>query len=95
MAVEVVALGVTINSEAQFAFVDLGSASLPAGTAFTVINNTAATPIAGTFSNLPDGSTFTSNGNSYAVDYRKRFDTDGCAVALDRLDAAPHLLIAL
>ena len=34
-----------------------------------MIDNTAATPIAGTFSNLADGSTFTSNGNTYQVDY--------------------------
>ncbi len=67
---EVVALGVTINGGAQFAFVDIGSASLPAGTTFTVINNTAATPIAGTFSNLPDGSTFTRNGNSFKANYQ-------------------------
>jgi len=39
------------------------------GTVFTVINNTATTPIAGTFSNLPDGSTFAANGNTYQVNY--------------------------
>jgi len=67
---EVVANGVTINSGAQFSFADLGSGTLTPGTAFTVINNTAATPIAGTFSNLPDGSTFTANGNTYQVSYQ-------------------------
>jgi autotransporter-associated beta strand protein len=66
---EVVANGVTINSGAQFSFADLGSGTLTPGTVFTVINNTAATPIAGTFSNLPDGSTFSSNGNTYQVNY--------------------------
>jgi hypothetical protein len=30
----------------------------------TVIKNTAATPIAGTFSNLPDGGIVTVNGNN-------------------------------
>jgi len=60
---------VTINGGAQFAFGDLGSAALPAGTVFRVINNTAATPIAGTFSNLADGSTFTSNGNTFQASY--------------------------
>ena len=40
------------------------------GTVFTVINNTATTPIAGTFSNLPDGSTFAANGNTYQVSYQ-------------------------
>ncbi len=66
---EVVALGVTINNGAQFSFGDLGSSTVPLGTVFTVINNTAATPIAGVFSNLPDGSTFTSIANSYQVNY--------------------------
>jgi fibronectin-binding autotransporter adhesin len=66
---EVIANGVTINSGAQFSFADLGSGTLTPGTVFTVINNTAATPIAGTFSNLPDGSIFTSNGNTYQVSY--------------------------
>ncbi len=47
MADEVVAIGVTINGGARFAFADIGSGALSAGTVFTVINNTAATPIAG------------------------------------------------
>jgi autotransporter-associated beta strand protein len=66
---EVIANGVTINTGAQFSFADLGTGTLPPGTVFTVIDNTAATPIAGTFSNLPDGSTFSSNGNTYQVNY--------------------------
>jgi autotransporter-associated beta strand protein len=66
---EVIANGVTINGGAQFAFADIGSATLPIGTVFTVINNTSATPIAGTFSNLPTGSMFTANGNTYQVNY--------------------------
>jgi hypothetical protein len=66
---KVVANGVTINS-AQFSFADLGSGTLTPGTVFTVISNTAATPIAGTFSNLADGATFTNNGNSYKVNYQ-------------------------
>ena len=66
---EVIANGVTINSGAQFSFADIGSATLAIGTVFTVINNTSATPIAGTFSNLPDGSMFTVNGNTYQVNY--------------------------
>jgi autotransporter-associated beta strand protein len=66
---KVVAVGVTINSGAQFSFRGLGHTTLTPGTVFRVINNTAATPIAGTFSNLPDASTFTSGGNSYQVNY--------------------------
>ena len=67
---QVVANGVINNSGSQFAFTDLGTGTLPAGTVFTVIDNTAATPIAGTFSNLPDGSTFTANANTYQVNYQ-------------------------
>jgi autotransporter-associated beta strand protein len=66
---EVIANGVTINSGAQFSFADIGSGTLTPGTVFTVIDNSAATPIAGTFSNLPDGSMFTVNGNTYQVNY--------------------------
>ena len=66
---EVIAYGVTINSGAQFSFNDIGSSMLTFGTVFTIINNTAASPIAGTFSNLPDGSMVTSNGNTYQVSY--------------------------
>jgi len=66
---EVIANGVTINSGAQFSFADVGNGMLPHGLVFTAINNTSPTPIAGTFGNLPDGSTFTSNGNTYQVSY--------------------------
>jgi autotransporter-associated beta strand protein len=65
----VVADGVNINASAQFAFADLGNGTLAHGTVFTLINNTSASPITGTFSNLPDGATFTANGNSYRVNY--------------------------
>ena len=66
---EVVVNGVTINAGAQFAFADLGNGTLPPGTVFTIISNTAASPIAGRFSNLADGLTFTANGNTYRVNY--------------------------
>jgi hypothetical protein len=56
-----VGLGVTINSGASFTFVDTGTGTLATGTVFTVINNTSANPISGTFSNLSDGSVFTSS----------------------------------
>ncbi|HAF02804.1 MAG TPA: hypothetical protein DCG89_03240 [Spartobacteria bacterium] len=67
-ATQVVAKGVTINS-AQFTFADLGTGTLTAGTVLTVINNTATTPIAGTFSNLANGLVFASNGNNFQVSY--------------------------
>ena len=42
---------------------------LSVGTILTLISNTAATPIAGTFANLPDGSTVVFGSNSYLVSY--------------------------
>jgi len=35
----------------------------------TVINNTSANPIAGTFSNLADASTFISGGTTFKANY--------------------------
>ena len=67
-ATQVVAKGVTINS-AQFTFADLGAGTLTTGTVLTVINNTSASAIVGTFSNLANGSTFNSNGNNFQVSY--------------------------
>jgi hypothetical protein len=64
-----VANGVTINNGAQFSPSDLDSAVLPTGTVFAAVDNTAATPIAGTFANLPDDSTFTIGNNTYQADY--------------------------
>jgi len=66
---KVTALGVTINSNASFIFVDVGTGTLTPGTVFTVINNTSANPIFGTFSNLANGSTFASNGNNFQASY--------------------------
>jgi len=64
----VVANGVTINSGARFGFGGIGRRKLLIGTIFTVIANTSANSIAGTFSNLPDQSTFT-KGNTYRASY--------------------------
>jgi autotransporter-associated beta strand protein len=69
IAGEITALGVTINSGASFTFVDVGTGTLTVNTVFTVINNTSANPISGTFSNLSDGSVFTSNGNNFQASY--------------------------
>jgi autotransporter-associated beta strand protein len=66
---QVIANGVAINSEAQFAFFNNRGTVFPGGTVIIVINNTAATPIAGQFENLPDGFIFTSGGNSFQVNY--------------------------
>ncbi|PYL09931.1 MAG: hypothetical protein DME33_02745 [Verrucomicrobia bacterium] len=65
---QVMANGVTING-AQFHFAVHGQHALPPGTVFTVLENTAATPIAGAFTNLPDGSLITSNGHTFQASY--------------------------
>jgi hypothetical protein len=58
-----------LNSRALVSIGDLGGGVLPPGTGFTVISNTAATQIAGAFSNLADGSTLTVRSNTYQVSY--------------------------
>ena len=63
------ALGVTINANATFTFVDTTTGTLTAGTIFTVISNSSVNPIFGTFSNLPDGSTFVSGGTTFKASY--------------------------
>jgi autotransporter-associated beta strand protein len=65
----VVANGVTINSGARFGFGGIGHRRLPIGTVFTVIENISPNPVTGTFSNLPDQSTFT-KGNTYQASYQ-------------------------
>ena len=69
IADQLVANGVTINSGAKARIVDPGTGTLSTGTVFTIINNTATTPITGTFSNLADGSTLTLGSNNYQVSY--------------------------
>jgi autotransporter-associated beta strand protein len=66
---EVIANGVTITSGAVFASADFGATVLQPGTVFTVISNTAVTPISGTFSNLSDGSTLTVGANTFEANY--------------------------
>jgi len=68
VADKVIANGVTING-AQFDLLDAGNGVLGPGTAFTVIYNKSATAIAGTFSNLADGSTFTAGSNTFQASY--------------------------
>ena len=65
----VLARGVTINSGAQFFFADHGSGTLPTGTVFTLIGNTATTAISGTFANLSEGLIFSIGSNTYRVSY--------------------------
>ncbi len=67
---KVVALGVTINSGATFVFKGTAQGTLQAGLVLTVISNTSATPINGTFSNLSDGAILTANGNNFQASYQ-------------------------
>jgi autotransporter-associated beta strand protein len=69
VATKVVANGVVINSGAVFSFSEFGNGVLSLGEVFTAIDNTAGTPIAGTFSNLDDGSIFTVRRNTFYVNY--------------------------
>ncbi|MEO7725274.1 MAG: hypothetical protein ABIU29_11420 [Chthoniobacterales bacterium] len=61
--------GVTIGPSAQFKLHSQGADTLPAGTVFTAINNTAARPIAGNFSGLAEGATIAAGSNTYVVSY--------------------------
>ena len=66
---KVVANGVTINSNASFNLSGQTQGALTQGLVLTVIDNTALTPIAGTFSNLPDGGIVTVNGKNFQANY--------------------------
>jgi autotransporter-associated beta strand protein len=66
---EVVAHGVTIETGATFTVGADVRGSLSLGTVLTVISNTAATPIAGTFANLADGITLAIGSNHLRVSY--------------------------
>jgi len=69
VADKVAANGVTIDGSALFSFNARGGGSLSPGTVFTVIDNTATTPISGTFSNLADGEIIVGNGNTFQASY--------------------------
>ena len=65
----VIANGVTINSGAMIELIGHITGALSQGFVLTLISNTSADPISGTFSNLPDGSIVTINGNNFQVSY--------------------------
>ncbi|HEY2711807.1 MAG TPA: hypothetical protein VGI60_04770 [Chthoniobacterales bacterium] len=65
---EFVAGGVTISAGSFYPF-DSGTTTLTAGTVFTVISNTSASPISGTFSNLADGGTILIGSNTFQANY--------------------------
>jgi hypothetical protein len=64
----IIASRVTING-ATFAFRPRFSGALPAGSVLTIINNTGASPISGTFSNLADAAIITANGTNFQANY--------------------------
>jgi autotransporter-associated beta strand protein len=69
-ASKVTAIGVTINSSAQFAFTQVGTGTLAVGTVFRVIDNTSSLPISGRFRNLSNGLVLTSpDGTKFKVNY--------------------------
>ncbi len=65
---EIAANGVTIISGAQFAMTGPRKKLRPGITA-TMISNTSATPINGTFTNLPAGGTITVGNNTFKANY--------------------------
>ena len=66
---KVIANGVVINSGANVTIQGTTKGSLKAGTAYTLISNTSANPISGTFSNLADGAIVNVNGNNLQASY--------------------------
>ena len=64
----IVANGVTING-ATLNLIGTTQGSLRVGLTLTVITNRSASPISGTFSNLPDGGIVTVNGNDFQANY--------------------------
>ncbi|MGH8092849.1 MAG: beta strand repeat-containing protein [Chthoniobacterales bacterium] len=66
---KVIANGVTINSGATFNFSGTAQGTLTQGLVLTAISNTAATPIAGSFSNLADGAILTVGANHFQASY--------------------------
>ena len=69
MTDQVIANGVTINSGAMIALSGQTRGRLTAGLTLTLISNTSANPISGTFSNLADGGIVTINGNNLQANY--------------------------
>ena len=65
----VVANGVLINSGATLDFDGTINGRLTPGLVFTIIDNTSAVAIIGTFSNLPDGGTVLLAGNTFQASY--------------------------
>ncbi|MDQ3198752.1 MAG: autotransporter-associated beta strand repeat-containing protein, partial [Verrucomicrobiota bacterium] len=69
LADEVLANGVTIRNGATLALSGQVQGVLEAGLSLSVISNTAATPISGTFSNLPEGAIVNVGGANLQASY--------------------------
>lgn len=65
----VIAAGVTIDPGATVKLKTLGRGQLKIGKVATLISNTAASPISGTFANLTDGETIKIDRNTYQANY--------------------------
>ncbi len=83
---KMVALGVTIKAGATFVSQGTVQGALQAGLVLTVISNTSATPISGTFSNLADGAILAVQRKQLPSQLRRRRRQrsypDCCAVIL-------------
>jgi autotransporter-associated beta strand protein len=66
---EVIANGVLIDSGGKFSLRPSGTNALTTGQVFTVISNSSANLIAGTFHNLRDGAIINVNGNNLQASY--------------------------
>ena len=66
---QLIADGVTINSAAMIALSGHTNTALRQGLVLTVISDTSAGPISGTFGNLPDGGIVTIDGNNLQASY--------------------------
>lgn len=65
----VAANGVRIESGALFDFAGADQVGVPLGSVYLVIRNRSATPIAGTFANLPDGEVYSAGSNHFQANY--------------------------
>jgi hypothetical protein len=71
---KITADGVVIAAGARFVARDLGGAVFALGTKFTVIDNTSANPISGTFANIPDHSFILIRGRDSANKFRVNYE---------------------
>jgi len=65
----VIANGAVIDSGAKFSLRPSGNNALTTGQVFTVISNTSANPVVGTFHNLKDGKIIVVNGSNLQANY--------------------------